>query len=234
MRTVDPYRDLDVIDAHGPRTNQAVVGSLSLVALLAGLEWIVALLALQLAVGLTFGRRYCLPCLLWFEVLQPRLGEGPIEDAAPPRFANMVGLGFLGAATLAFLAGAPTAGWVLTGIVAALALLAAITGFCAGCEMYRLIARVRGVRSGRLERIDPADAGGARTVLFKTRYCRSCAAWERALGERARAIAVDERPELARRYGIASTPVVVALAEDGRVLARYEGDPTPEALAALR
>ena len=50
------------------------------------------MLAAQLAVGLTIGRRYCLPCLLYFELIQPRFGEGPLEDARPPRFANMVGL----------------------------------------------------------------------------------------------------------------------------------------------
>jgi hypothetical protein len=30
LRTADPYRDTDVIDARAPRFNQAVIGSLSL------------------------------------------------------------------------------------------------------------------------------------------------------------------------------------------------------------
>ena len=130
-RRADPYRDLDVIDSRGPRTNQAVIGTLALVAFLAGWEWLPALLALQLAVGLTLGRRFCLPCLAYFELIQPRFGEGPIEDSRPPRFANLVGLTFLGAATLAFLLGAPAVAWTLTLIVAVLALLAAATGLCA-------------------------------------------------------------------------------------------------------
>jgi Domain of unknown function (DUF4395) len=95
-------------------------------------------LALQLAVGLTFGRRYCLPCLLYFEVIQPRFGEGDLEDARPPRFANIVGVAFLSAATIAFAVDWSTAGTVLGGLVAALALLAATTGFCAGCSAYRI------------------------------------------------------------------------------------------------
>src|SRR5256885_13952731 len=99
VRTADPWRDTDVIDARAPRTNQAIVGTLSLVALATGWWPILGLLAAQLAIGLRFGRRYCLPCLLYFEVLQPRLGEGPIEDSRPPRFANMAGVGlFSGAA----------------------------------------------------------------------------------------------------------------------------------------
>src|ERR671936_2580663 len=124
-RTVHPYDDTDVIDARAPRTNQAVIGSLALLAFVLDLQWLPGVLALQLVIGLTFGRQYCLPCLFYFEVIQPRFGEGRIEDARPPRFANMVGVAFLSGATLAFVLGAPAAGWTLNLIVAALALLAA-------------------------------------------------------------------------------------------------------------
>ena len=134
-----PYRDLGVIDARGPRTNQAVIGTLSLVALLTGAWWIAPLLALQLLLGLTLGRRWCLPCLAYFELIQPRFGEGPLEDSRPPRFANKIGAGCLTGATVFFLAGLPVAGWLLTGLVAALALLAAVTGFCTGCWVHKLI-----------------------------------------------------------------------------------------------
>src|SRR3954447_952663 len=112
-RSADPYRDLDVIDSRAPRTNQAVIGVLSLVAILTGWWWLLALLALQLAVGLTFGRRFCLPCLAYFELIQPRFGEGPLEDARPPRAANVVGLVVLTAASVAYAAGASTLGLAL-------------------------------------------------------------------------------------------------------------------------
>jgi hypothetical protein len=138
QRAADPYRDTDVIDAHAPRANQAVVGSVALLAVTTGPWWLLALLALQLAIGLLFGRRYCLPCLLYFELLQPRLGEGPLEDSRPPRFANIIGLAFLLAASGTYAAGLTTAGTVLGALVAALALLAALTGFCAGCTAYRI------------------------------------------------------------------------------------------------
>jgi len=143
-RRADPYRDTAVIDAHAPRVNETVVGVLALVAVTVGPWWLLALLALQLALGLTLGRRWCVACVFYFEVLQPRFGEGPLEDARPPRFANLVGLGFLSAASAAYLAGAELLGAGLGGLVAALALLAALTGFCAGCTAFRVGYRLTG------------------------------------------------------------------------------------------
>ena len=145
-RRADPYRDTDLIDERAPRFNQVVVGLVSLLAVLTGWWFLLALLALQLALGLTLGRRWCLACVFYFEVLQPRLGEGPLEDSRPPRFANMIGLGFLSAASLAYLVGWTTVGAALGGIVAALALLAAVTGFCAGCTAYKIGYRLTGRR----------------------------------------------------------------------------------------
>jgi Domain of unknown function (DUF4395) len=224
-RTAHPYDDTDVIDARGPRTNQAVIGSLALVAFLTGAEWLIALLAAQLAIGLTLGRRFCLPCLAYFELIQPRFGEGPIEDSRPPRFANMVGVAFLGAATLAFVLGESTVGWVLALIVAALALLAAATGLCMGCEAYKLSARLRGIAARHVPRIDPGDVplDGAGVVEFTHPLCSECREWERRLEAEGRphaAIDVSLRPELARKYGVAVVPTVVAVAGDGTVLER--------------
>jgi hypothetical protein len=224
-RTAHPYEDTDVIDSRAPRTNQAVIGGLALVAFLTGAEWLVAVLAAQLAIGLTLGRRFCLPCLAYFELIQPRFGEGPIEDSRPPRFANMVGVAFLGGATVAFVAGLPTPGWTLTLIVAALALLAAATALCAGCEMYKLSARLRGIAARHVARIDPGDVSldGAGVVQFTHPLCSECREWERRLERESRPHAVvdiSRQPELARKYGVAVVPTVVAVAGDGTVLER--------------
>jgi hypothetical protein len=143
-RLADPYRDGDVIDSRAPRTNQAVVGTLALIAVVTGWWWLYALLAVQLALGLAFGRRYCLACVAYFELIQPRFGEGPLEDSRPPRVANMIGLAVLVAAASFYAFGVPVAGVVLGLLVTALALVAAITGFCTGCEAYKLACFVRG------------------------------------------------------------------------------------------
>ena len=143
-RLADPYRDTDVIDSRAPRFNQAVIGTLSLVAVLTGWWWLLAALALQLALGLTLGRRWCLPCVTYFELVQPRFGEGALEDARPPRVANMVGLTVLALASVAYAVDRHTIGVALGLLVAALALLAAVTGFCTGCEAYKLGCRLSG------------------------------------------------------------------------------------------
>jgi uncharacterized protein DUF4395 len=137
-RLADPYRDLEVIDSRAPRFNQATIGLLSALAVATGWWWLLAALAAQLVIGLTIGRRFCLPCLAYFELVQPRFGEGPLEDARPPRFANLVGAVFLTAATVFYAAGLGVAGAALGALVAGLALLAAATGFCTGCEAYKL------------------------------------------------------------------------------------------------
>jgi hypothetical protein len=137
-RLADPYADLDVIDSRAPRFNQATIGVLAALAVATGWWWLLAALGAQLVVGLVFGRRFCLPCLVYFELVQPRFGEGRLEDARPPRFANMVGAVVLLGATAAYAVDATVVGLALGSLVAALALLAAGTGFCAGCEAFKL------------------------------------------------------------------------------------------------
>lgn len=134
------------IDPRGPRFNQAVLT----VALLAGFvfDWkpVAPLFAVVLFLGAAFGSRYGPFLRLYAEVIKPRLGTpSELEDPRPPRFAAAVGVAFLVAATLTFLAGNGGVGWALALIVAALAGLAATTGICVGCEVYLFLARRRGV-----------------------------------------------------------------------------------------
>lgn len=227
VRTADPYRDIDVIDSRAPRLNQATVGILSLVAVLTGWWWLLGLLAVQLIAGLTLGRKFCLPCVFYFEVVQPRIGEGEIEDSRPPRFANILGSVFLGAATLAHLVNLSTLGWVLGGIVAALALVAAATGLCVGCELYRAVARARGVRSGEVRAVDLVELGvtpGDEIVVqFTHPLCTECRDLEtRLTASRRRLVSVDvsKRPDIARRYHVSVVPAAFSVDREGTVLER--------------
>jgi len=142
LRSADPYRDTDVIDARAPRVNQAVVGACALIAVLTGFWPLLALVALQLAVGLLFGRSWCLACVAYFELIQPRTGEGPLEDARPPRFAQAVGLGFALVGVVGAALGLTPVFLVATGMALAAAFLNAAFGYCLGCEVYLLLRRL--------------------------------------------------------------------------------------------
>jgi hypothetical protein len=142
----------------------------------------------------------------------------------------MVGVAVLGAASLLHVLGFATAGWAFGLLVAALALLAATTGLCVGCELYRLGARLRGIRQRQIDRVDLGDLGavaahgaGELVVEFTHPLCSDCRELEQRLrGEGRNVVTVDvrERPELARKYGIALVPTAVAVAPDGAVTAR--------------
>jgi hypothetical protein len=226
-RTADPWADTDVIDARAPRFNQVIVGLVALLGAFFGWPLAWALMALQLFIGLTAGRRYCLTCLAYFVLVQPRFGEGPLEDSRPPRLANVMGCAFLSLAALAWWLGATTAGIVLAAIVAALALLAAGSGFCTGCEIYKLTARLRGVSAGGTHKLDPADLNGASEpetiVEFTHPLCAECREWEgRLTAGTAPFLKLDvrERPDLAHKYGIAVVPTVLVVDPSGTVLRR--------------
>jgi len=228
-RRADPYRDTDIIDARAPRFNQTIVATVSLLGV--GLGWwpLLGVLAAQLALGLRFGRRYCVACVLYFEFVQPRFGEGPLEDSRPPRFANLLGAIFLTIATVAYVVGATVIGAAFGLLVAALAALAAVTGFCVGCEMYKVGAHLRGIRSHVLDTVDLSDLREPQAnaiVEFTHPLCTECqalAARLTAAGERVLTVDVSAQPDLARKYGIAVVPVAVRIDARGHVIERLAG-----------
>ncbi len=226
-RTAHPYKDLDVIDARAPRFNQTVVALLTIGALLTGWWPLAGAMGLQLAIGLKFGRQYCLTCLFYFEVLQPRFGEGPVEDSRAPRFANILGAIFLNGATAAFLLGATTVGWAVIGMVAVLATLAATTGLCVGCEMYRFIARFRGVRPGHIGQVDLKELGATNghqvVVHFTHPLCSDCQSTAEELSNEGHDLVlvdVSKRPDLARKYHVSIVPTSFSVTASGKVLER--------------
>ena len=224
MRSADPWTDTAVIDARAPRTNQTIVGTLSLLAFVTGWWPILGLLAAQLAIGLTFGRRWCLPCLFYFDVIQPRFGEGPIEDSRPPRFANW-SFPLPRHATLGARTRPRDRRMGLGLIVAALA---------AACRDHRLCVDARSTAWARasagsvrtIERVDLAGsaprAGGASSSCISRIRSHRLPHLERSSGRWRDVFTVDvsRRPELARKYGVALVPTAVAVGPGGIVTAR--------------
>jgi hypothetical protein len=129
------------IDANIPRANQAAVAVLTALAFV--LQWwpLVAVTWATIAVTRLGGHRFGVWSQLYVRIVKPRLSAPPpTEWAAPPRFAQTLGVVFLGAAWLLLAAGASTAGWILALAVTALATLASAARICVGCILYEGVA----------------------------------------------------------------------------------------------
>lgn len=143
-RPRDPEGGL-LIDVRGPRFSAAITLTVLAAALIFQLEWLVALQALVFAVSAFLGLRWS-PYGNLFRFLKRRLDLGPpreVEAEAPPRFAQFAGFLVTAGALVAFGLKAELVGWILVGVVIALASLQAFTGICIGCELYLLGQRLR-------------------------------------------------------------------------------------------
>src|SRR3954471_16965609 len=141
--SADPRIGRAQIDPRGARFAAALTTVVLAVALLLSPSTsTVVLLALQAVVfgiGVTRGVQRTPYAWLFKTAVRPRLGAPTeLEDAAPPRFAQTVGLVFAVVALAGYLVGADLLGAVATGFALAAAFLNAAFGFCLGCEMYLL------------------------------------------------------------------------------------------------
>jgi hypothetical protein len=133
-----------LVDPRAPRFGQSLT-ALGLVAAIAlQTPALVYAVAVVLVAAVLSGWRVDLYAALWkhgaMAVLDPPAER---EPAAPHRFARLLGAVFTATGSIALLAGLPVVGYALAGVVAALAGLAATTGFCLGCRMYRQVQFVQ-------------------------------------------------------------------------------------------
>ncbi len=135
------------IDPRGQRFAAALTTVVLAVVLLAAPSAVaVALLAVQavlFAAGAFAGPASTPYALLFKTLVRPRLGAPTeLEDAAPPRFAQAVGLAFAVVALAGYLSGATLLGAIATGFALGAAFLNAAFGFCLGCEVYLVVRRI--------------------------------------------------------------------------------------------
>ncbi|MGH3361242.1 MAG: DUF4395 domain-containing protein [Nocardioides sp.] len=103
---------------------------------------LVAAQAVLFAIGVGLGVQRTPHAWLFRTVVRPRIGApAELEDAAPPRFAQGIGLAFAVLALAGFLTGVTLLGLAATGLALVAALLNAAFGFCLGCEIYLLFRR---------------------------------------------------------------------------------------------
>jgi hypothetical protein len=135
------------LDPRGVRFAAAVTTVVMAVVLLTGSGALAALQAVVFAIPVVAGMRYSPHGALYRALVAPRLGPPTErEDAAPVRFSQAVGLVFAVVAAIGYLGGATALGIVATAFALVAAFLNAAFGFCLGCEMYGLVARVRTAR----------------------------------------------------------------------------------------
>ncbi len=134
-----------MIDPRGPRLGAWITSFVLVVTLLISAAPTAAgvLLAAQ-AVVFALGSRGKSPYQLVFRTfVRPRLDPPTeLEDPAPPRFAQVVGLLFAVGGVISFLTGAQLAGQIFTGFALVAALLNAAVGLCLGCELYLIFKRI--------------------------------------------------------------------------------------------
>ena len=134
-----------MIDRNGQRWGAGISAVVLLVARLADWQAVAPIMAGVLAVGVFFGLRYS-PLGATYRFLKRTLSlRIPVEpeEEPPPRFAQLMGLAFLGMATIGFYAlDSAAVGWTFTLIVAALQTLLAASGICVGCEVYLIGKRL--------------------------------------------------------------------------------------------
>ncbi|MBM7783858.1 DUF4395 domain-containing protein [Tenggerimyces flavus] len=131
------------LDPRGPRFAAGITVVVLAVVLITASPIILALQALVFAAGAFLGPKNSPYGLLYAGLIRPRL-QPPreLEEEAPPRFAQTLGLAFAIVGLVAYLSGATVVGAVVIGLALVAAFLQAAFGFCLGCEIYLLARRV--------------------------------------------------------------------------------------------
>jgi len=134
------------LDPRGPRFAATVTTFVLVVVLVTGWGWLALAQTVVFAITAADPRRgpYA---LVYRYLVAPRLGPAiEREDAAPVRFAQLVGFVFLAVASVGYLTGITAVGPAFAGFGLLAAFLNAAFGVCLGCEAY-LAARRLGAKS---------------------------------------------------------------------------------------
>src|SRR4051794_12771298 len=130
------------VDPRGQRFAAAATSLVLVVVLVTGSWPLLAAQALVFVIGAGFGPRYAPYALVFRALLRPRIGPPKeLEDAAPPRFAQGLGVVFAAVGTVGYGFAVTWLGLVATAMALVAAFLNAAFGFCLGCEIYLLIKR---------------------------------------------------------------------------------------------
>ena len=132
------------IDPRGPRFAAGITAVVLAVTVATGSVWLLAAQVAVFAIGSLFGVRRTPYAWVYRRFVRPRLGPpDDLEDPAPPRFAQTVGLAVTGLALLLAVAGVAHAVEVGAALAFVAAFLNAVVNYCLGCQLYLLLLRAR-------------------------------------------------------------------------------------------
>ena len=203
------------VHPHLPRFSQGITGMLCLEGVIFRDAWVIAVSAALVLVG-RFAPKWS-PVNRLFSLLARPVDTR--EPAAPVRFSQSIALGMLTASLVALAVGVPTLGWVLAGVVAAIALFSAISGWCCGCEVYRLLM-LRKSHDGDLRGPLGLTGAGPWIVMVTAPGCARCEPVARQLEALSPGnitkVDITQTPG-AGRLPVKSVPAVVVIGEDGHL-----------------
>jgi hypothetical protein len=128
------------VDPRSTRFSAAATTLILALVLLTGNAWLLLAQGVLFALGVAGASPYG---LIFRRLVRPRLGPpAEMEDPAPPRFAQGVGLAFALVGVIGFTAQITPLALAATAAALLAALLNAAFGFCLGCEMYLIIRRL--------------------------------------------------------------------------------------------
>ena len=131
------------IDPRGQRFAAALTALVLVAVLITSSVWLLAAQAVVFGIGAVLGLKYAPYGLIYRWLVRPRLGPPQeLEDEAPPRFSQFVGLVFSIIGVIGYAAGVTPLGVAAAALALAAAFLHAAFGLCLGCEMYVLIRRI--------------------------------------------------------------------------------------------
>jgi hypothetical protein len=137
------------VDPRGLRFAAALSAAVLVAVLVTGNAWLFAAQGVVFGIGAVFGLKYAPYSLIFRTLVRPRLGPpAELEDAAPPRFAQGVGLFFSVVGVIGYATGLTPLGIVAAALALVAAFLNAAFGLCLGCEMYVMIRRAWPAQQG--------------------------------------------------------------------------------------
>ncbi|MDI3212953.1 DUF4395 domain-containing protein [Arthrobacter sp. AL12] len=129
------------VNEYAARITAGLVVLLSVVTLLTGFGWGLAVIAAGFWLRVLFGPRISPLAQLSVKVLTPRLGKTRLVPGPPKRFAQGIGAAVSTAAALLLAVGLAPAAWVLLAVLIVAASLEAFAGFCLGCAIFGFLQR---------------------------------------------------------------------------------------------